>query len=113
MGSLEQVAVLIPQYVEQSAYPAINRDLNMIVDEPVRWSQLASTVRAAAGDIVEDVTYRETFRDAQRDGAGKKRLMFSMMLRAGDRTLTGDEADQACQKIIEACQKEHGATLVQ
>ncbi|MCA9216738.1 MAG: phenylalanine--tRNA ligase subunit beta [Planctomycetales bacterium] len=109
---LESVANLVPQFSELSPYPAISRDLNFIVSEQVRWADLESTVRSAAGEHLESVQYRETYRDSKSDGADKKRLLFSFVIRSANHTLTGDEADQIHGSIIAACEKTHDAKLV-
>ena len=109
---LEQLAQLVPQHRSQSQFPAIGRDLNLVVDEITRWEQLAQSVRSAAGPLLEDLEFQSVYRDPERDGAGKKRLIFSMQLRSGDRTLTGDEADQLRTQVVEACRRDHGAVLL-
>ena len=45
-------------------------------------------------------------------GLGKKRLLFSITLRSNERTLTNEEADQIREKVVRACQKDHGAVLL-
>jgi phenylalanyl-tRNA synthetase beta chain len=112
LSVLVKIARLIPKYAELSPYPPIERDLNLIVDEPVRWSALAETVTNSAGDCLECLSYRETYRDPQKDGPGKKRLLFSITLRSGQRTLTNEEADQIRQRVVEACQRAHAAVLL-
>lgn len=104
---LIDVACLVPQYQPQSPYPLIAQDVNLIMDESVRWSDLAATVREAAGSYLEELQYRETYRDPERDGAGKKRLLFTFTLRAADRTLTNEEADQIRDRIVDACRRGH------
>jgi phenylalanyl-tRNA synthetase beta chain len=39
-------------------------------------------------------------------------MLLSVVLRAQDATLTGDQADEVCNRIIETCSKEHGAMLL-
>jgi phenylalanyl-tRNA synthetase beta chain len=112
LDALRQAANLVPQYVPASAFPAIVRDLNMVVDESLRWNTLVATVREASGRALESVSYRETYRDAEHDGVGKKRLLFSLTLRSPDRTLAGDEADALCEKVVRRCQDHHGARLL-
>jgi len=112
LGLLQSHAVLIPKCAPISSQPAIARDLNLIVDEPLRWSELAATVRGAAGEQLEWLSYLDTYRDAQKDGAGKKRLLFSLALRASDRTLTSEEADAVAARVVEACGQAHGAVLL-
>ena len=81
LAPLFERADLIPQYVPLPAFPAVSRDLNLVVDEAVRWAQIAATVRRNGGPDLESLEYRDTYRDAQRLGAGKKSLLFSIGLR--------------------------------
>jgi phenylalanyl-tRNA synthetase beta chain len=90
----------------------VTRDFNFIVENAVKWSELESTVRSAAGDLLESVEYRETFRDEKRDGAGKKRLLMSVVLRSSDSTLTGQQAEEVCKSIVSSCESKHSASLV-
>lgn len=112
LGSLVPMAVLTPQYSPQSSFPAISRDLNLIVGESIRWAQLASSIKVAAGERLQGISYLDTYRDAEKDGVGKKRLLFSVQLRSPERTLTGDEADQIVARVVDACSEKHGAVLL-
>lgn len=112
LSVLMAAADLIRQYSPQSPFPAISRDLNFVVDEPLRWSELATTVREIVGQSLEQLEYRETFRDTAKDGAGKKRLLLTITLRRADRTLTGDEADAIRDQVVTACNSRHGAALL-
>ena len=112
LAVLVGLADLIPKYTEQSPYPAIDRDLNLIVDEAVRWAALAETVQQSVGDCLESLRYQEIYRDPKKDGAGKKRLLFSITLRSRQRTLTNEEADQIRQQVVTACHQPHGAVLL-
>ncbi|MCH5376177.1 MAG: phenylalanine--tRNA ligase subunit beta, partial [Planctomycetes bacterium] len=112
LSVLAGIARLIPQHVDQSPYPPIDRDLNLIVDEEVRWSQLEQTVRDSAGPCLESVSYQETYRDPKKDGEGKKRQLFSITLRSSERTLTNEEADQIRDNVVAACHRVHAAVLL-
>jgi phenylalanyl-tRNA synthetase beta chain len=112
LSALERHASLTTKYAEQSSFPTIERDLNLIVDEAVRWADLSATARAAAGSDLERLEYLDTYRDAQKDGAGKKRLLFSLTLRPTGRTLTTQEADAVRDAVVAACQAHHGARLL-
>jgi phenylalanyl-tRNA synthetase beta chain len=112
LDSLIDLAVLVPHYRPLPNYPAVERELNLVVAESLTWSQLSNTVVASAGEILENLRYLETYRDAKRDGADKKRLLFSMTFRAPDRTLDGDEVNSACHRVIAACETSHQAKLL-
>ena len=109
--TLMQIAEFRPQYTQPPVFPAVARDLNLVVDESVRWSEVADTVRQAAAPFAEAVAFQDVYRDRERLGAGKKSLLFTLALRSRDGTLTGDEADQIRARVVEACQAAHGAQL--
>ena len=109
---LTKAAVLVPQYVPTPAYPAMERDINLVVDEQVRWSDLAATVRGCGDGLVESFDLKgEPYRDEKRLGPGKKSLLVTLQLRSPQRTLTNVEADDLRTRVVEACAKSHGATL--
>ena len=87
-------------------------DFNFVVENAVRWADLESTVRAAAGSLLESIEYRETFRDQKKDGPSKKRLLLSVVLRSNNSTLTGQQAEEVCSSIVASCQSKHAAALV-
>ena len=109
---LDEIADLDRQAAAVSTYPAISRDLNLIVDEPLRWLDLESTVWKSGGECLESVAYQDIYRDTQRDGVGKKRLLFSISLRSAQGTLTNEEADKIRDGIVAACSEQNGATLL-
>lgn len=112
LAPLVQSAVMVPRYVPLPAYPTIERDLNLIVDEAVRWSDVAATVRSSGGDLLASFDLKgEPFRDEKKIGAGKKSLLVAVLLQSRERTLTGTEADEVHAKIVDACAKQHAATL--
>ncbi len=111
LGALFERADLVPQYVPLPAFPGVSRDLNLVVDEAVRWAQIAATVRHNGGPDLESLEYRDTWRDADRLGAGKKSFLFSIGLRGQEGTLTSQQADSVRDRIVAACRREHGAEL--
>ncbi len=111
LSLLVEAANLAPRYMPQRPYPAIARDLNLVVDEAVRWADVAATVRQHGGPDLESLDYRQTYRDPQRLPPGKKSLLLSISLRSKQGTLTAGEADAVCERIVAACKAAHGAEL--
>jgi phenylalanyl-tRNA synthetase beta chain len=108
---LIKLARLVPKAEDLSPYPAVSRDLNLVVDEPVRWADVARTAQESAGPQLEKLTYQDTYRDAKRLGPGKKSLLFSIELRSRESTLTSEEADRIRDRVVAACGAAHGAQL--
>lgn len=113
MAALVAALQVVPQAQRQSLYPAIERDFNFIVDLSTRWAALEAVVRTAGGPWLEAVQYRETYIDTQRDGEGKKRVLLTLTLRSLDETLTGKQADEVAQRVIQQCGERLQAKLVQ
>ena len=112
LAALTEAAVLVPRYQRLPEHPAMERDLNLVVDEGVRWHDVAATVRGCGGPLLERLDLKgEPFRDEKKLGAGKKSLLITLSLRAADRTLTSVEADDLRSRIVEACRTAHGAAL--
>jgi phenylalanyl-tRNA synthetase beta chain len=108
--TLQQIAVLIPQYRQPPIFPSVARDVNLVVDESVRWADLEATVRRAAPEA-ESIQFQDVYRDAERLGAGKKSLLLTMTLRLPQGTLTGEAADAIRARVVEACHGAHAAQL--
>ena len=112
MTTLLSHARLVPQQQIVSMFPSVERDLNFVMAESVRWNELENAVRSAVGEQLKSLTYRETYRDPEKDGNDKKRVLFSMQLQRDDATLSGDDADALVQNIIGDCKKKLGAELL-
>jgi phenylalanyl-tRNA synthetase beta chain len=112
LGVLGERANFVPQYRPVSQFPAIEQDLNFIVDEKIRWADLAAAVREAGGPLLEGLAYRETYRNPQVDGPNRKRLLLSIQLRSAEGTLTGQEAEAVHRQIVAACEARVGAKLL-
>jgi phenylalanyl-tRNA synthetase beta chain len=95
-----------------SLYPAIERDLNFIVDESLQWTDLEQACRSQGGQHLQSVVYRETYRDTKKDGADKKRVLLSLQFQSMERTLTGDEVDASVASVIKTCSEKFAAKLL-
>ncbi|AQQ15171.1 Phenylalanine--tRNA ligase beta subunit [Corynebacterium glaucum] len=93
-----------------SAFPAVNQDIALVVDEELPAESVRRTVEEAAGELVESVRLFDVYRSEQL-GEGKKSLAFGLVFRAGDRTLTEDEASEARLRAAKAAEEQHGAAM--
>jgi phenylalanyl-tRNA synthetase beta chain len=92
-----------------SKYPAIERDLAIIVDPAVNAADIVATIRSAA-PLARSVDVFDEYRGPQ-IGAGKKSLAVRVVLQCDDTTLTDAEADAALQRALDELRKSYGATL--
>ncbi|MEX0675705.1 MAG: phenylalanine--tRNA ligase subunit beta [Pirellulales bacterium] len=111
LTTLDEVADLVPQYSQPPVFPAVSRDLNLVVDESVEWAEVAKTVNAAAAPYAECLQFQDVYRDRERLGADKKSLLFTLTLRSSEGTLTNEQADEVRTRVVAACRMAHGAQL--
>lgn len=99
------------QLERPSDFPAVDRDLNLVVAADVPWGNVAATIRAAAGRLLDDCRLVQVWEDAERLGAGKKSFLVALRLRSDSGTLSGADATRTSDAIVAACTRELGAEL--
>lgn len=112
LSLLLERARLVPQLRDVVPYPAIVRDLNFVVDESVQWQSMREVIAAAAGDLCVALDFREIYRDAKRDGVGKKRMLLALTLQSRTDTLRSEQADQVIERVLGACRDRLAAELL-
>lgn len=110
LGPLIDLAELQPQYRKLPDQPGVMRDLSLVVPDSVRWSEIARVAHKSGGPLLEGVEFLDTFRGGNLAN-GTQSLHFGMTFRDSQRTLSGEEADQAVGEIVKACSAEFGAAL--
>lgn len=91
-------------------FPAMQRDLALVMEESVAAGPLMAAMRKAAGNLLESIEMFDVYRGIQ-VGLGKKSIAFSLTFRAADRTLTNEEVQKAMDKVQTVCASKFGAIL--
>ena len=99
-----------PEYAPLPKFPAVTRDIAVVCGEDVTVGALESAIRKGAKGLLKDVALFDIYRGKGVD-EGKKSVAFNLTLRADDRSLTGEEADEDVKSILEALEKDCGAVL--
>ena len=100
----------IPVYQPLPKFPAVTRDIAVVCDEAVTVGALEESIRRGAKGLLKDVSLFDIYRGPG-VAIGKKSVAFNLVLRAGDRSLTGEEADEDVQSILAALKADHNAVL--
>ncbi len=95
------------KYKPLPKYPAVQRDLALIVDDGMQAQQVIDVIEAAkARVLVENVrvfdVYRPKLPGDKGIPMGKKSMAFTFQLRADDHTLTDEEIGQAVNAILKS-----------
>ena len=100
----------IPVYQPLPKFPAVTRDIAVVCDEGVTVGALEESIRCGAKGLLKDVSLFDIYRGPG-VAIGKKSVAFNLVLRADDRSLTGEEADEDVQSILAALKADHNAVL--
>ncbi len=101
---------LVPRYRPLPPYPVVGRDLSLVVPESLPWAELAGTVGRAGGTTLESIVYLDAFRGGNVP-EGRQSLHFGLRFRHPERTLTGEEVEEAVRAIVATCSERFEATL--
>ncbi|UCG49511.1 MAG: hypothetical protein JSU94_06955, partial [Phycisphaerales bacterium] len=91
-------------------FPAIQRDLSIIVDEDGRWSSISEAVKAKAPAELEDIRFVDIYR-GKGIPSGKKSVTLSLRFRDEDGTLTHETVDGFEAEIVRSLSESVGAEL--
>lgn len=91
-------------------YPAIERDLSVVVEEQVAWQAIESAVTVAKPDLLESTAFVGTYRGKQ-VGKGKKSVTLRMQFRDPERTLRHDQVDPQVASVVAALAEKVKAEL--
>jgi len=99
-----------PVYRSVPRYPAVERDMALVVERDVTVARVTSLIASEAPDIFERV---ELFDCYMGKGVpeGHKSLAFNLVYRSPDRTLTDEEVEAAHSKLVDALVRETGGVI--
>ncbi|MCI8827534.1 MAG: phenylalanine--tRNA ligase subunit beta [Ruminiclostridium sp.] len=99
-----------PEYAPLPKFPAVTRDIAVLVDSSVTVSALEGCIRTAAQGLLKEAALFDIYTGANLPD-GKKSVAFNLVLRSDERSLTAQEADDELALILKALEKDFGATL--
>ena len=99
-----------PEYTPLPRFPATTRDMAVVCDVSIPAGSLLSVVKNTAGPLLESVDIFDVYTGGQVPD-GKKSVAMSLVFRHADRTLSDAEADAQFNLVLEALNREFGATL--
>ena len=103
------VAVL-PSYAELSRFPAVVRDLAVVVDKDVALQTLLDGLRSQSPALVQDIQLFDVY-TGKGVGAGKKSLAFRIVMQDTQKTLQDAEVDAALQQLVSLLESQFAAKL--
>ncbi|WP_374950295.1 phenylalanine--tRNA ligase subunit beta [Mucilaginibacter sp.] len=97
-------------YQEVSKFPAVRRDLSMLIDRLVSFGQLKQIATRTDKKLLKEVNVFDVYQ-GDKLPAGKKSYALSFILQDTEKTLTDKAIDTLMQKLIYNLGKEAGAEI--
>ena len=100
----------IPRFSPVSRFPAIRRDLAVVVDQEVPFAAIEAAIRVEAGDLLRDLVPFDVFVGGNID-SGRKSVALGLILQASSQTLTDEAVEETVGRAIARLGSEFGAKL--
>lgn len=107
---MKQVAALKVSFREIPKYPAVHRDLALLVDKDVKFEQIRKTALDTEKKILKDITLFDVYEGKNLE-EGKKSYAISLVLQDDNNTLNDKQIDKVMQRLVSAFQTKLGAKL--
>ncbi len=98
------------EFTEISKYPAVSRDLALLIDKSVEFSRIEQIARQSEKKLLKSVELFDVY-EGDRLPAGKKSYAVNFILQDSEKTLNDKAIEAIMQKIIANLKKQIGAEL--
>ena len=98
------------KYTPIPKYPAVERDIALVVDEQIEVGQIENIISKKSKNILETAKLFDIYRN-EKLGQNKKSVAYELIFRANNRTLTDDEIKNTMEAITKELQVVLGAEL--
>jgi phenylalanyl-tRNA synthetase beta chain len=109
-NALNQDELITPRLQVYSTYPGAARDLAFFAPLNLTVADITKTMLKAGGNLLEKVELFDEYK-GKNVPENQRSLAFSLVYRAGDRTLTDKEVEDKHQKVRDILEKEYQVTL--
>ncbi|HAK58741.1 MAG TPA: phenylalanine--tRNA ligase subunit beta [Lachnospiraceae bacterium] len=97
------------KYQGIARFPAVNRDISLVMKKTVLAGQIEEIIRGAGGKLLEELKLFDVY-EGENVGDDEKSLAYSIRFRAADRTLDDKDITAVMDKILKKL-KEAGVVL--
>ena len=97
-------------FSELPKFPAVRRDLALLLDEGVSYADLRAAAFKQAKKLLRQVGLFDVYR-GDKIPAGKKQYALSFVIQDPERTLTDQDTERVMERLLTTFQKDFGAQL--
>jgi len=107
---LYENADLNNKYKSLPKFPAVTRDIALLVEDAILVQDIEDIIIKQGGNILESVKLFDVYKGAQ-IAEGKKSIAYAIVYRRSDKTLTDEEVNKVHEKILRTLEHKLGAEL--
>ncbi|MDX3455017.1 phenylalanine--tRNA ligase subunit beta [Streptomyces sp. ME02-8801-2C] len=111
LDELEAASSGVPEGPKISTFPVATQDVALVVAREVPHAAVEAALREGAGELLESLRLFDVYESGEQLGEGRKSLAYALRFRAGDRTLTVEEASAARDAAVALAGERTGAVL--
>lgn len=98
------------QYKEVSKYPSVRRDIALLLDSAINYSQIETIALKQEKKLLKNINLFDVYEGKNLE-AGKKSYAVSLIFQDENKTLTDNQIESIMTKMIASLEKELGAKL--
>lgn len=110
LDELYKASNMVKKYRPLPKYPAVTRDMALIVDDTVLVQEIEDIIHKQGGNMLEKVKLFDVYKGKQIE-EGKKSVAYSLAYRLENKTLTDAEVNKVHDKILRTLENRLGAQL--
>ena len=110
MDRLAPVALQVGAFEDLGTYPPAVQDLAVVADRDVPAADVVTIARRAGGKLTRDVRVFDVY-EGDQVPAGKRSLALRIVMRSPERTLIEKDISEVRRRVLQALERELGATL--
>ncbi|MBU5456179.1 phenylalanine--tRNA ligase subunit beta [Caproiciproducens sp. MSJ-32] len=103
-------ANITKSYKPLPKFPAVTRDMALLVDDEILVQDIEDAIRRAGANLVEKVKLFDIYKGSQIP-EGKKSIAYSISYRDNNKTLTDNDVNKVHDKILRSLEHKLGAIL--
>jgi phenylalanyl-tRNA synthetase beta chain len=98
------------KYTELPKFPAVQRDLALLLNEEITYAQVEKIAKEQTGVMLKEVSLFDVYRD-KKIGEGRKSYAISLTLQDESKTLTDDKVEKVMSKLIQQFEQQLQAEI--
>ena len=110
IDKLVELANFDINYKELPKFPAMQRDIAMLVKDEINVKEIEKIIKAKGGKLLESVKLFDVYKGEQIE-KGHKSVAYSILFRSNEKTLTDEEVNAPMKKILKELEEKLQAQL--